>query len=96
MIIRDSHLQILVVVGPRRTRRFSLTWLRKITYYNGEIKVNNGTPVTAGTPSNSLPGQHIGLGIRQRGPPKPHIFRAPTTIGHLNIIVQQDMSQHRL
>ena len=45
--------------------------------------------------SNSLPEKHLSLGIRQNGPPKPHIIRASTAIGHLNIIIQQDVSQHR-
>ena len=60
------------------------------------MKLNNSARVIVpNTPSNSLPEQHLGLGIRQRGPPKPHIFRASTTIGHLNIIIQQDVTQHR-
>ena len=47
-------------------------------------------------PSNSLPEQHLSFGIRQTVPPKPHIFRPSTTIGNLNIIIQQDVSEDRL
>jgi hypothetical protein len=59
------------------------------------IGIIRGPSSVASAHSNSLPEQHLSLSIRQRGHPNPHIFRASTAIGHLHIIVQQDMCKHR-